>query len=165
MADVDFHVIGGDESDLEYWKKMMRQKNVYFHGFVPHGRLNSYYRKLDIVLAPYQKKVFIAPRGVTARWNVDISRWTSPLKIFEYMAYGKPIIASNLSVIKEFLRDGKNALLCDPEDVESWKGSILKLKESEPLRKKLGTQAFEDLQNKYTWVKRAEKVVRSINYA
>ncbi|OGC44884.1 hypothetical protein A2V54_00155, partial [candidate division WWE3 bacterium RBG_19FT_COMBO_53_11] len=91
LEEVDFHVIGGDESDLEYWKKMIRQKNVYFHGFVPHGSLGAYYRKFDIVLAPYQKKVFIAPRDVTAEWNVDISRWTSPLKIFEYMAYAKPI--------------------------------------------------------------------------
>ena len=164
MEDVDFHIIGGDESDLKYWKEKMRQKNVYFHGFVPHGQLDSYYGKFDIVLAPYQKKVFTAPRDVIDKWNVDISRWTSPLKIFEGMAYGKPIVASNLPVIKEVLKNGENALLCGPEDVESWKGSILRLKESGALRRKLGNRAFGDLQNKYTWSRRAEKVIRGIPY-
>ena len=162
MEDVDFHVIGGDESDLEYWKKMIRQKNVYFHGFVPHGSLGAYYQKLDVVLAPYQKKVFIAPRDEPVEWNVDISRWTSPLKIFEYMAYAKPIISSNLPVIKEVLKNEENALLCDPEDVEGWKAAILKLKEDKPLREKIGRRAFEDLQNKYTWVKRADKVLKAV---
>jgi glycosyltransferase involved in cell wall biosynthesis len=79
------------------------------------------------------------------------------------MAYSKPIIASNLLVIKEILRDGENALLCDPEDVESWQAAILGLKDSMPLRRKLGTQAFKDLQDKYTWIKRARNVICGIN--
>jgi len=163
LEDVDFHIVGGDESDINYWKKKIRQKNVYFHGFVPHGRLDPYYQKFDVVLAPFQKKVFIAPRNVTARWNIDISRWTSPLKIFEYMAYGKPIVASDLPVVKEILKNEENALLCDPEDVENWKDAILRLKESASLRRKLGTRAFKDLHNKYTWSRRAEKVIYDIN--
>ena len=164
LEDVDFHIIGGDESDLKYWKEKMQQKNVYFHGFVPHGKLYSYYRKFDIVLAPYQKKVLIAPRDISAKWNTDIARWISPQKIFEYMAYGKPIIASSLPVIKEVLKDEENALLCDPEDVKSWQSAILKLKENKPLRRKLGARAFSDLKSKYTWKKRAQKVLQGINY-
>jgi glycosyltransferase involved in cell wall biosynthesis len=163
MGDVDLHIVGGDESDLNYWKKKIHQSNVHFYGFVVPRSLDAYYRKFDVVLAPYQKEVFIAPRDVAARWNIDISRWNSPLKIFEYMAYSKPIIASNLLVIKEILRDGENALLCDPEDVESWQAAILGLKDSMPLRRKLGTQAFKDLQDKYTWIKRARNVICGIN--
>ena len=163
LEDVDFHIVGGEEGDLKHWKEKVRQKNVYFHGFVPHGKLGSYYRKFDVVLAPFQKKVFIAPRNITAKWNINISRWTSPLKIFEYMAYGKPIVASGLPVVREVLKNEENALLCDPEDVRSWKASILRLEESASLRRKLGTQAFKDLQNKYTWSRRAEKVIHGIN--
>jgi glycosyltransferase involved in cell wall biosynthesis len=163
LEDADFHIVGGDDRDINYWKKKIRQKNAHFYGFVAPGSLGAYYRKFDIVLAPFQKKIFIAPRNVTARWNIDISRWTSPLKIFEYMAYGKPIVASNLPVVKEILKNEENALLCDPEDVESWKAAVLKLKESASLRRKLGTRAFKDLQNKYTWSRRAEKVIHGIN--
>lgn len=153
VEDADFHIVGGTENDLKHWKGKMRQKNIYFHGFVSHGRLDSYYRKFDIVLAPYLQKV--SPSG-GAR---DSAPWMSPLKIFEYMSFSKPIIASNLPVLKEILKNGENALLCDPEDIESWKVSILKLKESESLRRKLGSRAFEDLQSRHTWVKRARKVL------
>lgn len=158
MPDIDFHVVGGKEEDLKHWKEKNDKNNIYFHGFVPHGKLGAYYRKLDIVLAPYQKRVsLVGGKG-------DTSRWMSPLKIFEYMAHKKPIVSSNLSVLKEVFEDKRNALLCDPGDIECWKTSILELRKDKSLRKKLGEKAFKDLKDKYTWEQRARHVLEGIDF-
>src|SRR3546814_2148470 len=52
--------------------------------------------------------------------NIDIGRWTSPLKLFEYMAHGLPIIASDLPNIREVLRHGETGLLVPSGDLDSW---------------------------------------------
>ena len=50
----------------------------------------------------------------------EIGRWMSPLKLFEYMAAGKPILASDIPALREILADGGTALLLPPGDVAAW---------------------------------------------
>ncbi len=155
MPEIDFHIIGGKKRDIEFWKS--ENKNIYFHGFVPHGKLSLYYKKFNIVLAPFKKIISLSG-------NVgDIAKWTSPLKIFEYMAHEKPIISSNLPVLKEVLTHNKNALLCNPENINDWVNAINRLKNVN-LRKFLEKNAKKDLERKYTWLKRAENVLKNINF-
>ena len=156
LPDCDFHVIGGKPSDVTYWRGRVCSENVMFHGFVTHDEAQRRMRGLDVLLAPYQRSVLIGGDGT------DISRWMSPLKIFEYMASGKPMVASDLPVLREVLRDGWNALLADPMDVEAWVLRIRSLGEDENLRLEVGTRAQNDLAVNYTWDRRVELVLADL---
>lgn len=154
-----FHIIGGIESDIEKWREIAVKKNldnILFHDFVKQGDLSKYINSLQICLLPNQKNVsFLGNR------HINISDYTSPLKMFDYMAHGKPIIASNLPVLREVLND-TNAVFCDPENVEEWVDAINMLANNPQLREKLGKKAFEDFKENYTWKIRAERILNSL---
>ncbi|HOL18007.1 MAG TPA: glycosyltransferase family 4 protein [Bacillota bacterium] len=156
LPQYDFLVVGGSEKDVERWRNScISQENLCFTGHVPPGELARYYRKIDIVLAPYQEKVAIPGGG-------DTARWMSPLKIFEYMAYGKPIIASDLPALKEILIHGHNALLCPPGRLDEWTRAVQLLAGDQNLRDRLAAAAFSCLQEKYTWEKRAAQILEGL---
>jgi glycosyltransferase involved in cell wall biosynthesis len=115
--------------------------------------LSNYYARLDIVLAPYQRRV--ALRGGRG----DIARWMSPLKIFEYMAAGKPVVASDLPVLREVLEDGREALLVPPDDIEAWAAAIERLLASPELRQRLSRSAHQKFMRQFTWQARARKML------
>ena len=151
----DFHVVGGTIEQVENWNKRKLSDNVFMHGHVPHGELPAWLAACDILIAPYRAKAKI-------KTGVDISRWVSPMKLFEYMAAGKPIICSDLPVIREILQDGKNALLVQPSDLKGWLAALERLAQDESLRKNLAATAFADLVQKYTWDQRARNVLKFV---
>ena len=86
----------------------------------------------------------------------------SPLKMFEYMASGRPIIASDLPVLREVLEHERNAILVAPDDINGWVRSIQYLADDEKVRERLAHQASIDLKQSYTWEKRAQKVLAGV---
>lgn len=156
LPHINFHIVGGMTDDIIYWKNKCNNDNLKFHGFVEHNKINSYLDMFDIVLAPYQKKVY------TYKKTSEISKWISPMKIFEYMAAGKPIISSNLPTIREVLEHDVNALLVEPDDVLAWKNAILCLENDETRRFKLGKEAKKTIMSNYTWRARAKKVLNNL---
>lgn len=154
----NFHIVGGLEKDIEYWKRELNGiDNIFFYGFVPHSETVNYLKAFDIVLAPYQKKVSGYGGGKS-----NLSQWMSPLKIFEYMSLGKPIIASDLPVLREVLRNNENSILCDPEDTDEWVEALKWLSKDKKARESIGLKAKEDFLNEYTWKQRAEKILSSL---
>ena len=156
MPDVAFHIIGGDPNSASYWKKRIKFDNVFFYGFVSRSNLPSYYESLDVCLLPNQDRVFGSGSGRIKK-PVNIGSFTSPLKLFEYMAYGKAIVASDLPVLREVLHEGI-ALLVGPKDFDGWKEAIRSLA-SEARRESLGMAAKQELETKYTWVRRMERIL------
>ncbi len=153
ISDMSFHIVGGLDKDIEFWKiyqKHLNLKNIFFYGFVPPAKTIKYRNSFDIVLAPYSKKVSIEGLG-------DTSKYMSPIKIFEYMSHKKPIIASDLPVIREVLNKN-NAMLVDCDDIKSWISAIKKLKNVKK-RKNLASQALIDYKN-YSWKKRADIITK-----
>lgn len=157
LKECDFHIIGGEEKDIKYWcEKVGNQENINFHGFVPNYQLSDYYKKLDILLAPYQEKVLIG-NGKT-----DTSKWMSPMKIFEYMSHKKCIISSNLEVLKEVLVDRHNSILVNPTSIDDWIDAIREVVEDTDLFNRLSNNAYNDLALKYTWSKRAKIILEEL---
>ena len=78
------------------------------------------------------------------------------MKIFEYMAAAKPIIASDLPVLREVLNDS-NAILVDPEDIDAWRDALAALRDAETQGS--GRKAHEQLLRSYTWQARASRVL------
>jgi glycosyltransferase involved in cell wall biosynthesis len=104
------------------------------------------------MLAPYQANVKDAG-------GIDTSQWMSPLKIFEYMAYSKAIICSDLNALREILTDRVNALLVPPNCLEAWEQAVKELEGDIKLRKDLGKRAKDNFLRNYTWDRRAAKVL------
>jgi len=150
--DVDFHIIGGTERDISLWKKKIGHKNVYFYGHISHKDVSSYINTLDVCLLPNQK--IVRPHGGKDT-RVNISGYTSPLKLFEYMSHNKAIIASDFPVIREVLNE-KNSILVDCDDIDGWTSSIINLKNLKN-REVIANQALNDFY-KFSWKKRAFEV-------
>ena len=105
---------------------------------------------------PYSKKIYLS--SFTA--DQDISKFTSPLKMFEYLASGTPIISSNLKVLREILVDKKNSILVrNFENVAEWKKKILNLKNNKDLMKKISINAIKTAKM-YSWDARVEKYLK-----
>ncbi|MGA2914920.1 MAG: glycosyltransferase family 4 protein [Sedimentisphaerales bacterium] len=154
----DFHLAGGTEEDINYWKAAaIDYKNVKFYGFMPHPETEKFRLKMDILLAPYQKKVSVADNG-----NMTTEKWMSPLKLFEYMAAGKAIISSDIPVLREILEHEKTAIFCPPDDADAWQIAIERMRDDIVLRDRLGRAAREIFLKHYTWKARAEKVLAGV---
>jgi glycosyltransferase involved in cell wall biosynthesis len=150
----EFHIIGGTEDDIRRWKKEVKSGNVFFHGYIPNGQLSSYYAMFDIVLAPYQSlKVSLGKDGK------KIDKWASPLKIIEYMSYKKAIIASDLPMVREVLKDGENGFLCRVDDIDSWVNKITELSTNNTLKMEISEKAHSDFLQNYTWEQRAKSLI------
>jgi glycosyltransferase involved in cell wall biosynthesis len=153
----EFSVVGGEENAVADWRDKCRHlSNLRFVGFVPHGEVHRHIAKFDAVLLPNQRFV-----GVAGNSSLNISDWASPLKAFEYMAAGRAIVCSDLPVLREIFEDGINALLCDPEDVDQWCLALRRLSAEPDLRLKLGRNAKQDFQTRYSWSARARRVLDS----
>jgi glycosyltransferase involved in cell wall biosynthesis len=153
----DFHIVGGRQTEVESLRRNHeRDANLFFHGHISHARVGAYLYKLDVALFPMQERVLVAD-------GVDIARWTSPMKLFEYMAARRAIVSSDLPVLREVLRDGENALLVPPGDIEAWCRAIERLASGEDVRAKLGARAYEDFIGNYTWGKRAARVLEGVD--
>jgi len=150
----DFHIVGGREQDIQYWRRQGRA-NVHFHGFIPPALVPVVLSKCEVLLLPAQKGLRVVGR------NIDISGWMSPMKLFEYMASRRAIIASDLPVLREVLSEDQ-AILVAPEELDGWVSAIEKC-ENREYRDRLATAAYEEFLAKYTWEERAARVLTGID--
>ena len=149
-----FHIVGGNVGDIEKFKKnTMEIDNLKIYGFLSPKETEEIRFNMDVLLAPYQKKVMLKSGKLTTE------EWMSPLKVFEYMAAGKAIIASDLPVLHEVLDNGRNCIMCPPSSTEVWLDALNKLNQNQKLRESLGKTAQEDLKLKYTWDIRAKRII------
>jgi glycosyltransferase involved in cell wall biosynthesis len=149
----DFHVVGGREQELALWRgRAAGLPNLILHGFVDHRLVRAYMAAMDVLLAPPLPVARCAS-------GKDIGSWMSPLKIFEYMAAARPIIASDMPVVREILRDGETALLVPPLDVAAWVAALRRLEGDPELAARLGRQALAQVRERHTWNARARGVL------
>ncbi|MEO2017154.1 MAG: glycosyltransferase family 4 protein [Fuerstiella sp.] len=149
MKDFEFHLCGGTpEAIAKCRRTVLGCENIQFHGLVTPSATQSWQQSMDILLAPYQR-------------NSPIIRWMSPLKVFEYMAARRPIIASDVPVLSEVLTDGVNALLVPPDDHEGWEVALRRLNDTDH-RVALAECAYKDFISAFTWDKRVTNVLDGI---
>jgi glycosyltransferase involved in cell wall biosynthesis len=91
-------------------------------------------------------------------------RYTSPLKLFEYLTLGRPIVASDLPAIREVLADGRTALLVPPGDPRALAHALTRVATDDALAMRLGAAAAA-LASEYTWARRAERLERALTEA
>lgn len=144
-----FVVYGGNEAEIEAYKSRNTNKNLFFMGYVHSKKARRYMAMMDVLIMPYQKSVSIGVAGI------DTSKWMSPLKLFEYLSVGVPIISSNISVLKEVLVDNENCLLVEPDDIYAWSDALRYIISNTELEERLGSNAYNLYKDTYTWEYRA----------
>jgi len=117
---------------------------VTFTGLLPPAQVAARLQECDVLALPNPSSALS-------------NEFTSPLKLFEYMASGRPIVASSLPSIREVLRDGENALLVTPGDPQALVAGIGRIKDDPALGARLAQQAREDVAQ-FTWTRRAERL-------
>jgi glycosyltransferase involved in cell wall biosynthesis len=149
----DYHVYGGSPEDVARWRNAPgTPANVTFHGHISNATVPARLDEFDVVLMPYLRRV-----SVSGNYG-DVAAWMSPLKMFEYMAAGRAILCSDLPVLREVLRDDRNALLADPDDPGAWKRAMDRLADP-ALRARLGRAAREDAVVDHSWSRRAKLIL------
>jgi glycosyltransferase involved in cell wall biosynthesis len=148
-----FLVYGGDIDTVARLKRTVTSQNLRFSGHIPHPRALQTMRSVDVLLMPYQTQVSIGVDGH------DTGQWMSPMKMFEYMSTGVPIISSDLPVLREVLVHGKNCLFAVPDDPASWTAALDQLNEDPALAARIGKTAYKDYDGEYTWLKRARRII------
>lgn len=150
LPTIGFHVIGPAREECQ--KHGVMGGNVICHGRKTNVETVSLLKAMDCLLLANQRSVII-------RDGSDIGSYTSPLKMFEYMATGRAIVASDLPVLKMALKDGENALLCSPNSPEEFCRKILYLKANPQVGAYLGERNARDFQRAYTWEIRARRIL------
>ncbi|MDP3729380.1 MAG: glycosyltransferase family 4 protein [bacterium] len=142
--------VGGTEEDFNLFiKNYAKYSHIQFIGHQFYITIPLWLRAATIVVLPNTDTTSIS------------KYYTSPLKLFEYMAAQKPIVASDIPSLREVLND-KNALLVAPNDSQALARGITLLLEDEQKRNAFALQAYTDVQQ-YTWHKRAERILHSLS--
>jgi glycosyltransferase involved in cell wall biosynthesis len=92
--------------------------------------------------------ICLAPLSYNDR---NVTQGCCPLKIIEYMAGGKAIVAANLPVVRELVCEGVEALLFEPDNPEDLARQVLKLIENETLAEEIGRNAASRAYHQFTW--------------
>ncbi len=153
LPDVKFYVLGGDSSAIEKFRIRIGRlaPNISLKGGRPETEIPYWYQAADVLLLP------------NTREN-DAYLYTSPLKGFEYLASGVPTVASNIGALSEIV-DDKTATLFDPSSAAGLVEAIRKV-QNDPLgAKQKATFAALKICGNFTWNKRAEGIVASIERA
>lgn len=150
-----FIVAGGREAEIESRRMRNRRANLVFLGHLPHDAALQLAQCVDVLLMPYQTRVTL---GVG---RYDTARWMSPMKMFEYMAAGVPIVSSDLPVLREVLSHEANALLVPPADVDAWGDAIDRLLSDSALSRRLAAAAYSQYERQHTWEHRARALLAS----
>jgi glycosyltransferase involved in cell wall biosynthesis len=143
-------LVGGNkEADLEQAREVARAHGVLdritFTGHVSHSEVQRYVRTARCAVIPLGDDLL-------AR------RFTSPIKVFEYMAAGTPIVASDLPTTREVLRHEENALLTPPGDATALAAQIARILKEDRLADRLRGAASAGLA-KYTGDARAAQII------
>jgi len=146
--DIALVFIGGMASDIKKMENFIKQrnlKNIILFGHRQHQEIPYFLKAADVLVIPNSNRKEIS------------EFYTSPLKLFEYMAAKRPIIASDLPSIREILNQ-KNAILVESDNSKSLAKGINQALTDSKLANEISEQAFVDVQN-YTWDKRVKMIL------
>ena len=153
-----FLIIGGLESDIKIYRDIVARKNLEnfkIVGFVSQSVVPLYLFAADALVIPYTSEM-------TIQGGTNATGFTSPLKLFEFMASRRPIVATNLPTVSEILHDNINAVVVDPDSVDSLYQGIKGVLEDEALGTKIAVQAAADVE-RYTWEERVKKILNGFD--
>ncbi len=144
--DVQVVVIGGEQGQVEALR--VAYPHVLFLGFLPYRDIANNEAAADVVVLPN------TARDMTSR------KYTSPLKLFSYMASGVPMVVSDLPSLREVVSE-KEAFFFKPDSAESLTSSIVEALAAPDALVRAG--CAKQMVAEYTWDKRAGRIIHFIS--
>ncbi|KKT52733.1 MAG: Glycosyl transferase group 1 [Candidatus Yanofskybacteria bacterium GW2011_GWF1_44_227] len=141
-------IVGGPDNLVNKYKSMVRSDNIEFAGHVEYGKIPTYLRAIDVVVIPLP--------------NNAHGKTTSPIKVYEFMAAGKAIVASNIDTLKSALSES-GAVFYEVGNVEDLRDTVLHLARDEELRHDLEANVLKNLKD-ISWDGRATKIINHIEH-
>jgi glycosyltransferase involved in cell wall biosynthesis len=141
----------GDGPMMDTWKQKVNHQGLghafVFSGHVPYQNVPEYIGVMDICVAPHRKD----------------TNQASPVKIFDYMACGRPIVASDIEVIREIIGDSRCALLVPPDSPDHLSVAITSLIEDDKLLSAMSMRARQHVIDNFDRKKIPENLIFALN--
>jgi glycosyltransferase involved in cell wall biosynthesis len=131
---------------MKHIRKLGVEGSVLLQPAVPHHEVPALIAESDICLAPL---------GLNDR---NVTQGACPIKVLEYMASSRPLIASNMPIVRELVREDVDGLLFSPEDLEDLARKVLMLLNDVELSKRLADSATQRALTKFTWHESQKKL-------
>jgi len=150
---VRLHIVGrGRSRQRKLLSKQIRklgvEECVVVKAAVPHHEVTALIAESDIC---------IAPLGLNDR---NVTQGACPIKVLEYMASSRPLIASNMPIVRELVREDVDALLFSPNDPDDLARQVLTLLNDFELSQRLSDSATERVLSKFTWHEAQKKLLK-----
>lgn len=150
FPDVRFLIVG-DGVMMEKWTSKISEKGIskafIFPGKVPYVDVPLYLNAMDVCVAPFTRD-----RGET-----------SPLKLFDYFACGRPVVASDIASIHEILIESGAAIPIIPDDPGALAKAIIQLLGNPEKAEEIGRRGRRFVQSKYSWEANTERLIKAIS--
>jgi len=149
-------IIAGDGAQRQEWIELTKSLHIsnsfQFPGAVPFDKAPVYINSYDICIAP---------------WDIELYNKTagSPMKLFDYLACGKPVIASPVYGVYEIVKKYNCGAVVDVKNSELFSKTLLNLLENSKNREEMGKRGRKAVLKHFTWEKtsrKIEKVLREI---
>lgn len=151
LGDVQFIFVGGTPPEVQQFASRHKSLNIVMAGQKPHNEIPTYLAAADVLVLPN------SAQAANPRFVVYSQYDTSPLKLFEYMASKRPIVASGLPSVKEILNES-NAMLVLQDNPDSLAAGISSAFSDQASASQRAEQAYQDVQQ-YTWDNRARLIL------
>ncbi|MGI2903583.1 glycosyltransferase [Tolypothrix sp. VBCCA 56010] len=151
LPHVQFVFAGGKEEQVQAYQQMAREKqvtNTTFLGYIEHHKLGSLLQAADILAHPH--------------CSGNASTFTSPLKFFDYMAAGTPIVSTEIPPLMEFKPANVVAAWCEPDNPQEFARCIKHVLETRP-RKIEGYSNSLEFVKQFTWENRIQKILSYVD--
>jgi glycosyltransferase involved in cell wall biosynthesis len=140
--DIQLVMVGGDKQKSKELKK--KYNNVIFFGRVRNSIVHEFLSLADVLVLPNNRK------------TLDSIRYTSPLKLFEYIASKRPVVASDLPSIRAIVNENE-VMFFEPENSKDLSEKINTILKDKKLANKLVNNSYEKMKNN-TWDNRAKRI-------
>ncbi len=147
-------LVGGPDAKAEEFRRRwlelgQDEARFLYAGQVAPDRVPLYLSAFDVCAMPFP-------------WTTHFAYYASPIKLFEYMASHRALVASNLPSIAEVVTDGDSALLVPSSDVDAFAAAIRRLRDDSALRQGLAVNAYALVMERYTWEARARTILKAL---
>lgn len=151
-----FVILGGPDAERKKLMQLTKSSNVYFLGSISPKQVPGFLITSDILVALYDEDC----EDIGGNKTILTA---SPMKLFEYMAAGVPIISSDIGAIPEIIENGRSGLLIRPRDIDQFKNCIEKLMTDKSLAAALSSEALARVK-RYSWERRLRRIFDRISH-
>ena len=131
------------ERIVKITKNFKLNNNILFLGRIPYEKVPLYINACDL--------------GIIAQRPMRVG--FTPLKLFEYIACGKPVVATDIEGIREIIKESMCGLLVPPENSEKMADAIIELLKDDRRMEEMGANGLRSVKEKYNWESVAKKAI------